>query len=1373
MARTSRSKKAVCPSCGHTCKNNQELVLHMQNGTNDCAANLVRCSGCYKPFANTIHLERHQLHKPTNDFCKPASKRMDNITILDPTNFDSTSKRTQNQTEEILLETDYHDKDESHPDSELRSSSASLYEPIGNKFPTINSTFHFNKRRKISVMYKKNSYREKSNEDNKFVFSSHGFSQVVKYPHLQEDEEFGSDVPDDQFYFADEDNDDSSIDRDEKSNNNDSRNRSLNLEINDEVPTNSNHLIDDDDCDSNFSTDHSQDIDNSDVVGDVDSDDDSDCVVEGLLDVDPISKYTSTNPLKSICYQFEDYKRLLSVDYIVERCKFNKERRENELLFVKSDLYLLKLLDCHRRSRIPNSQFDRTIEWINFVNEMEDFSMLRETSFGCNIPKRKTYIRQLYTKLYGKQFVNAVIPKITKIPVTIETSARIANFQMMIEVTKFDWKEVLVDLLSNDDIMSLKNLQFYDKNDLTKIHPENTEISSVINSQVFRMAHKRLCTKPDDVLWPLVLYNDEITFDQIGKLKLDPISVSFLRLTTKMRNQALSWRIFGFIHSTDKTVTKYRLNSKHKIKIYHHVLNELLSGLVAIQKEEKGIPWTFTLDNGEKKTYNLKLYVQFIIGDTKGHDHLCGRMGSHTRGMKQVVRDCDCPYILASDVDRKCNFRRMNNVKQLFPDGMKEISFHAIENAFWNVDMGDQIHGIYGATPAEPLHVFGLGLCDYITKGFLHSLSTVAINKIESTIVDIVSLAESQSIKSEFLSMNAFRHGSFKVKLLTGEDWVARLLVIYLSLMDGHTCGFIASCTGKKDSGISIYGLKRLKKWFYLFEETLLIIQWMKLKSHTLSSILNKKWYQYKRNLQNKSDNNIDNDVIIKEESSESSKVSVSSEESNTDSNVENDSENNTDDDDEVEQLDSDGDSHDSFDNNNSDQQENEEGADEDEEELDSDRNSNDSFDSNNNSDQDDNEGDKEDEGDIKFGDSFLHYDDLGVDSIMERKIRSFAKRLKRRLKNKAGNEMNFPKFHFLFHIIHSIIRHGPVENYDGSRPESNAREIVKSPALRTQKSHRSLSIQTASRYHEFITIVEALRLANKQFGRKDSTFHEAMMTTKVGNEINTCKDSLTHLLCGSKFIMFPFIRPGLNQNTHTFQIKWLSSSTTSSTSHLHGMDPKMLMLVYKMMWLDPLGGKLSKDSTIIFHTEMQMENVLYRCHPSFRNLDVPKIDWVYIKWDGISDHIPARLMFILDISKCHVYSEQEIKEDMNLPLSDNSRKNSDENNSLHGDTIGVDYFVHNRYLAIVHSAVDKKISKEEEDRINNNKKLYAPYFLHSNIASRVKMEKHYRVVALNTIRGKCFAFASEECNDLQEDQYAYVLHGMKKWGELYVNHKY
>ena len=96
--------------------------------------------------------------------------------------------------------------------------------------------------------------------------------------------------------------------------------------------------------------------------------------------------------------------------------------------------------------------------------------------------------------------------------------------------------------------------------------------------------------------------------------------------------------------------------------IYHKCLKELLSSLKSIQ-HQGGIPFELTLKDGSKRKVNLIMYVQIIIGDTKGHDMLCGRMGSHHLSMKQHVRDCCVAPLDSDDVNHICKYRKLTEIK--------------------------------------------------------------------------------------------------------------------------------------------------------------------------------------------------------------------------------------------------------------------------------------------------------------------------------------------------------------------------------------------------------------------------------------------------------------------------------------------------------------------------------------------------------------------------------------------------------------------------------------------------------------------------------------------------------------------------------------
>jgi hypothetical protein len=60
--------------------------------------------------------------------------------------------------------------------------------------------------------------------------------------------------------------------------------------------------------------------------------------------------------------------------------------------------------------------------------------------------------------------------------------------------------------------------------------------------------------------------------------------------------------------------------------MYHEILDAMLASVVKLQSNG-GVPFSFTYP-GKRYDVNLKVFLMFIIGDTEGHDKLCGRYNS-------------------------------------------------------------------------------------------------------------------------------------------------------------------------------------------------------------------------------------------------------------------------------------------------------------------------------------------------------------------------------------------------------------------------------------------------------------------------------------------------------------------------------------------------------------------------------------------------------------------------------------------------------------------------------------------------------------------------------------------------------------------------
>jgi hypothetical protein len=153
----------------------------------------------------------------------------------------------------------------------------------------------------------------------------------------------------------------------------------------------------------------------------------------------------------------------------------------------------------------------------------------------------------------------------------------------------------------------------------------------------------------------------------------------------------------------------YLLNELH-IQI-QFILEE--SGFLQLQRR-KGFQWNLQ--------YNTKIYpvvfhpyVPVIIGDTEGHNRLCGHYTARFSKIQQLCCICECPIYLTGY--SKSNFPigcQKESTNLSLTICLKLLSQSYLKNGFDDVQFGthDQ-RGIFGACPGEMLHLISLGWFKY------------------------------------------------------------------------------------------------------------------------------------------------------------------------------------------------------------------------------------------------------------------------------------------------------------------------------------------------------------------------------------------------------------------------------------------------------------------------------------------------------------------------------------------------------------------------------------------------------------------------------------------------------------------------------------
>ena len=70
-----------------------------------------------------------------------------------------------------------------------------------------------------------------------------------------------------------------------------------------------------------------------------------------------------------------------------------------------------------------------------------------------------------------------------------------------------------------------------------------------------------------------------------------------------------------------------------------------------------------------------KVPVQFVIGDCKGNNALCGPYGSHGEKVKHLVCDCDILTKDADDPDHMCSFFTQEQVMSWVKDQLTTLRY--------------------------------------------------------------------------------------------------------------------------------------------------------------------------------------------------------------------------------------------------------------------------------------------------------------------------------------------------------------------------------------------------------------------------------------------------------------------------------------------------------------------------------------------------------------------------------------------------------------------------------------------------------------------------------------------------------------------------
>jgi len=371
--------------------------------------------------------------------------------------------------------------------------------------------------------------------------------------------------------------------------------------------------------------------------------------------------------------------------------------------------YYARVLKAVQDMNAPLSAFD------TILGLARDAQTLQKSGF--EVPKRvsRKGVIDLFKMRHNLKHLEP-----TEIPVVLPGSKE------SVKITVHDFYASLCSLLSNPHLMRDENLCFFEDEEgfsygKPPVREDPDDIFDIYDGDVYGKGFTAYVKVAGDLFVPIIFFIDKTFKDRNGRLTLEPLCFTLGIFKKELRRRREFWRPLGYIHNQDNI--RVKLTAIKKAEDYHYVIGILLSKFKEAQ-ELDGIAWQLTF-KGKTYSVSLKIPILFIMGDTEGHDKLCGKYNARTRNVKCLCRYCNCPTNKSGDCIsiRRAGWKytRAPMIASLVSQGreeeLQEMSYRSLLNAFTGLHFCDPKRGINGATPSELLHVLQHGLYLYYNEG--------------------------------------------------------------------------------------------------------------------------------------------------------------------------------------------------------------------------------------------------------------------------------------------------------------------------------------------------------------------------------------------------------------------------------------------------------------------------------------------------------------------------------------------------------------------------------------------------------------------------------------------------------------------------------
>ena len=438
-----------------------------------------------------------------------------------------------------------------------------------------------------------------------------------------------------------------------------------------------------------------------------------------------------------------------------------------------------------------------------------------------------------------------------------------------INVTTFDFKQQLLSMLRDDELMDPGNLVLEDpcgsEHDKRMI---SNEISEIQDSEWYRCAEnyyeKKLGLNPYRVVCGIILTVDKTHTDAKGKLCLEPVqfSLSIFNTETRKKNQS-AWKCLGFVNDldayvnaqfhiedyktnvksvnnvinindtseemkiteSDKSNKKKRRTTRMKSINYHKILSSILDSLKDCQKE--GLVWDLKFPSNKIHRVHLVFPLCFCVVDMKGARQLCGMYD--TGNVQRPCISCLCPRPKLHDSNTVCKPVLEKDMMKIIAEDNNQSLLQSVSqhdnphNAFFELETCDWPYGIWGLCPSEVLHQFYEGVIMYALEEFMQVFLTKKYREnLEKWIHQMLHCIKNQSNRDMYPT-GVFTLGVTRMKSMKGIEKFA--CVFYLAMFLNMQIALTEYFDGRKSMKEDMK--KRLLEWKKLFETCCYYHDWV------------------------------------------------------------------------------------------------------------------------------------------------------------------------------------------------------------------------------------------------------------------------------------------------------------------------------------------------------------------------------------------------------------------------------------------------------------------------------------------------------------------------------------------------------------------